>query len=149
MNSNAQAALNCPRVNLVRPAGLHHLWPHYEGWVARALEYSLLEGDDADSVRERLFKGELLLVEIGSDERAMAVAVLEIIPTKEGKALHVIALAGDDMHIWLDDFIDFLRSTAKGLECDAGVTLTGRRGWVTELKRYGFEYLYCNMRMPL
>jgi hypothetical protein len=112
------------------------------------MDYSLLNNESVDDLRAKLISGDMLLAEIGCDTGAMAVAVLEIIDTKEGQALHVSALAGDRMDVWLDDFIDFLRSTARGLDCQAGVTLTGRLGWVKELKRYGFENLYCNMRMP-
>jgi len=146
--SIAQQIFDCPRVNLVRPGGLHHLWPYYEEWLERACDYSILEGETVDSLRADLISGDKLMAEIGNDDGAMAVAVLQIIATKEGKALHVVALAGESMHIWLDDFIAFLRTTAKGLGC-SGVTLTGRKGWVKELQRYGFEYLYCNMRMKV
>lgn len=147
MTSNAQKILNCPRVNLVRPGALPHLWPYYEKWIEEACSYSLLDNETPASLRDGIMAGDLLLAEIGSDEKAMAVSVLSVIDTQEGQALHVIALGGEGMDIWLDDFIDWLRATAKGLECEAGVTLTGRNGWVRELKRYGFEYLYCNMRM--
>lgn len=148
MISNAQRAFNCPRINLVRPGGLHHMWPHYEKWIDEACSYSLLENETSDTMRQGILEGRLLLAEIGSDEGALACAILTVIDTTEGQALHVIALGGEEMHLWLDDFIVWLRATAKGLNCTAGVTLTGRPGWVRELKKYGFEYLYCNMRMP-
>ena len=147
MATTAQRVFNCPRINIIRPGGLHHMWPCYRQMLERACEYSLLDNDNVEEYRKDCISGSKLLVEIGNDSASMGVAILEVIETKEGDALHVVALAGEDMGVWLDDFIDFLRHTSKRLECHAGVTLSGRVGWVRELRRYGFEHLYTIMRM--
>lgn len=138
----------CPRVDLVTPGKAVANYGTYEPFIERALEFSILQDENASDVLASLADGRRLLVEIHNDCGIMGVAVIEEIATKEGSGLHVFALAGDAMHLWLDDLVDWLKDTAEGLHC-SGVTLTGRKGWIKELQKYGFEYLYCNMRLKI
>lgn len=146
--TTAQYAKHFPRCEIVRPMGARYMWRVYEPYVERACAESYAASDNEVDVQRRIIDGEMLLIQIGTDCGMLACAVLEVIDTKDGQALHVMGLAGEGMEFWLDDFIDFLQATARHLECES-VTATGRKGWEKRLARYGFEHAFTGVRWKL
>lgn len=67
-----------------------------------------------------------------------AVIVTEIIIYPKVKRLRLFLLGGHEMINWEDMVADTFDKFAIEHECD-GIELLGRRGWVKNLKQYGYE----------
>lgn len=135
------------QIHIVSPDTARHYWESiYAPMIERALDHSVLLTDNIEAIAEGIQASEKLLVQIWDRDDVHGVAVLELPQTRIGKVLHVYTLTGENMDLWMPDFIDFLHGMAESLECD-NVTCTGRRGWSRELHKYGFNLMYTTLKM--
>ena len=73
-------------------------------------------------------------------------AITEVVEYPNRKSLHIFLAAGDkeqikDMNASAEEF-------ARAIGCDS-MSIAGRRGWVRELKRYGYFELLTTVVKPL
>ena len=69
------------------------------------------------------------------DNKIIASATTEV---TQYQNLNVSFLGGSDMNVWLPEFINQLKIYAKHNHCSK-IELFGRKGWLRELKPFGFK----------
>lgn len=115
------------------PVGdLDYWWPLVEPLLQRAV----VDGDvGTDEIRERAEAGTMRLwIGEAACRVAMAAATTEIEIGTE-RAVHIVALGGDDMGEWLQPCLAEFERLAR-LNGIARVRLTGRRGWSRVMPGY-------------
>ena len=65
-------------------------------------------------------------------------ATTEVNSYIQDKILRVSFLGGERMELWLEGFIESLKEYGRFNGCN-GIDLVGRRGWLRELSKFGFE----------
>ena len=128
---------------ITAPEQIAEHWPVLGPRLEAALR-NTYGGPDLVGIAEGLKAGELLNIRIG--ERADA--VVEFHQLEDEKICHVVALAGEDMHRWLNELYVVLTALAREQGCHS-ITLNGRLGWKRALRRFGFRHVQTFYRMPL
>ena len=79
-------------------------------------------------VYDRTMKGEVVMWAIADDDKPMGVAYTHVERWVEGNVLRILAVAGDNMSEWLEEFVDAMKEHGKNHQCFQMVT-EGRKGW--------------------
>lgn len=121
--------------------------------ATRAIDANFLR-DDPEVVVERWEAGDIEAItlhctceESGITE-IKAWCLFDICDTAEGPMLRVVALQGEDMALWIDELVEFLKAAAETNDLK-GVTFLGRKGWERELAKYEFQPMQTIMRMKV
>ncbi len=70
--------------------------------------------------------GNIYLIHI--DQKLTGACYLLVYPTKLGKVIAPVLVGGDNMHLWHDDFYDFVQEFSRKLEGHK-IRWIGRKGW--------------------
>lgn len=118
-------------VRLLETADAVALWPEVRKELDRAYEYSFTdEADDHFSEVEQ-GRAQVWALDFGY-------ALTRVIDTKRGRALQYMAIGGDYIDSWLQEFLDKSQEWAKGKGCGTAI-LSGRRGWEKKLNGFKLE----------
>ncbi len=113
------------------------VWDRCEPLLEMATERS--EGrEHTGGLYDKIMTQHCRLWVIAVDGNIVGSATTEVIQYTKYRSLHVSFLGGDKMSEWLSDFILKLKEYAKHNNCTT-IEQTGRKGWLRELKKYGFE----------
>jgi hypothetical protein len=115
------------------------VWPEVESQIQRALDYTRGELT-TDYIKTQLESGNALLL-LALDGAILASIVCEIVDTASLRVCHIIACGGEKADIWLDKWHEVIVPLAKEQGCRR-ISLSGRKGWVKKLQKYGFNYAY-------
>lgn len=110
-------------------------WPIAQEYLKEAIE---LNGAlDAEDVLELIQQERMQLWGI-HDGDLKAVMVTEVVIYPKKKILRVALIGGHDMYLWSDVVVHTLEQFGKELGA-VGIEGAGRRGWVKNLKPFGFR----------
>jgi len=143
-----QVAHGCSLVSIVAiaPDKIDLIWQRVKPHIDAALSYT--KGElDADSIKDKLEKGEDLLL-LAIEEGILASIVCEIVQTATIKVCHVVACGGVRADIWLDKWYEIIVPLAKEQGCQR-ISISGRKGWEKKLKVYGFNHAYTTLDQEL
>jgi len=138
----------CSLVSIVaiEPDKIDKMWPRVKPHIDAALRYT--KGEIvADSIKEKLLKGEDLLL-LAIEDGILASIVCEIVQTATIKVCHVVACGGVRADIWLDKWHEIIVPLAKEQGCQR-ISLSGRKGWEKKLGKYGFKHAYTTLDQEL
>ncbi len=114
------------------------MWPIIEPGIQKMLDHGLgvLSPDD---IREAASAGDTLLFVVVQDGELEPMAVLICYVAIGQKRVFEISMTwGEQMSEWFDIAYDGLLKVALELKCDM-VAITGRRGWIKQLRSRGFS----------
>jgi hypothetical protein len=112
------------------------LWPIAKQFLAKSVE--LAHGAfDLDDIHTLLVNKDAQLWAV-HDGEIKAVAVTQIMIYPKQKRLKLFLLGGNDMAKWEKSISDTFDNFAKANGCD-GVELYGRKGWLRNLKQFGYN----------
>ncbi len=107
-------------------------------WVKDALD----KGDGLtlyDSIIPRLKKYEAAMwIIIDEDDFPIGVSLTQIAVYDSGNIVHIFIVGGDRIDEWLPLSQSMLLDYAKDQGC-IGLMLTGRKGWIRKLHKYGWK----------
>jgi hypothetical protein len=111
------------------------VWPHVEGWIARACERVPSELT-VERLRSLCLSGEATLVLIGASAlQPVAAGILEIRHLSDGtKTAWILALGGSGLRAWRDT-LKIIEDGSRAQGC-ASVEFAGRPGWARALTGY-------------
>lgn len=112
-------------------------WAYYAPMIKRALAEAPFP-ESLGTVMAKLWGGDAEMVSVVYEDKVVACAVMELAEFHGAPALHVWALSGDHMDLWVDDLVVFLNEWALEMGCEY-VSLGGRRGWERYLKPHDYK----------
>lgn len=128
-------------IGIVPVAFIMANWEAIEQKLARVLPYETGEYSLSD-IRDGLEEGDYILwAEIDEDENFRSLAVINMLFFPRKKILNIMIVVSDDMKYGQGSFLRKMEAFARENECHA-VRLGGRKGWVRELKKYGYNEPY-------
>ena len=101
--------------------------------------------EDIEHLRGRVRNGSAMVIQIFEGIEPVAIAVVEFLELRDGKALHVRYLSGNGMDGWLDELHAKLGEIARAYHCQ-WISLTGRMGWKKALSRLGYNPIAIQLR---
>lgn len=121
----------------VKADNVRVIWPDIYNMVQDALDHgeSLTR---ASTIFDALESRDMQLYVVSKDKEIDAVFITEITNYDDAKVCIVVVLAGTGLDKWLSQVEDTICRFAKSHDCEY-VQLKGRRGWVKELKKYGWK----------
>jgi len=124
-------------VKAILPGYVSVEWPEAKPFIEKAIPYN--HGElDIDHVEEGLMKGVTRLLTIRDRGNMIAAVVISIHNYPAKRVCQVSYAGGSGMDKWAKQGFPVVVELAK----QAGATsilIQGRRGWLRELKQYGFE----------
>lgn len=121
-------------IKYLSPADVSKDWESIGPLLQRVLD-KFDYGSDASDIYADVISGRRVMWSINDLE---GLAVLSVTNLPKFSTLDVDCLAGDNMDKWLAPFIDQLTKYAKVLGCKY-VDASGRKGWIRQLKQFGFK----------
>lgn len=121
-------------IGVVEAPDVMAVWDKVEPILQRVVRPDT--GHTLDSVRIALLMGHMQLWVIG-DFQGVVVTQIENRPSEN--VLFVQFMAGDDMKVWLDDWIEVMEQFARYNNCTV-VEFSGRKGWCKIAERQGEHY---------
>lgn len=128
----------------VLSADVDAAWPLCEPWIGESLTRGYVPMA-TESVRKAIARADLQLWVVFVCGEPVAAFVTEIRIMDYGKGLWVVACGGTGMSEWLPEVEGTLRGFALDKGCDH-LQMTGRRGWLREMKSYGWRETSITMR---
>lgn len=119
---------------------IDELWMEIHPFIKMGCDYSAGELDP-DDVYEMINEGYVVPIVMKDQGEIAAVITMEMTETKSGKTMFLMTAGGDNIDVWLDEFLDVADNIAKEQGCDK-MAIKGRPGWVRKLKTHGFEHKY-------
>ena len=103
-----------------------------------------------ESVKEKLLKGNALLVTINKGSEIVAVNTMEVRIFESGvRAMYIPITGGDDLDGWQEQFEKVAGAIAKDFNCTELRALAVRRGWEKKLIPSGWENVHMVMRKQI
>lgn len=134
-------------VTAVPPAVVDVVWPD----VAPMLEKAIATADgrySLESVYNEFVSGALALWVVLDDARPIAALTTRVVDFPCKRVLSVDWIAGSRMAEWLPQTNAIFRDYAKSYGCRQ-IEGRGRKGWLRELTKHGWELDYMAYRMEL
>jgi len=130
-------------------AAIELVWDQVKPLIERVEEKAPL--DVVPSViKEKLRLGHNLLVTISRKSEIVAINIMSIEELDSGtKVLYIPITAGEEMDLWLEDFLDVAKAIAKDYNCTELRGMTVRTGWLAKLKPYGWEHHFTTIRCEI
>ena len=123
------------------------IFPLIREYADRALIYAFEDLKPDDILRE-LVEDNKVLVVITLDGIIKAAIVFEIHELKAGKMCHVLLAGGEDMALWVEEWLPIWEEIAREQGCNL-LTLKGREGWARYARGFGFKHGYTQMYKEL
>jgi hypothetical protein len=136
-------------VSLVPPEHVHECWPHVQGFMTAAAEYTygrFHEEDIYDLVSQRQDHHLWIAFEEGPVYRGAVVTSFTEYPGKRVLAMQFCG--GEQISEWKGPMLALLRRWAKDTKCDA-IEFTGRKGWVKLFANDGSRVHWVTCELPL
>ena len=108
---------------------VNQVWSQVEPILKDVIEES---DDTVESTRQAVLDGTYHLWIIGDYS---AVAVTQIIERPKRRIAWIQFIAGKDMNIWFDAWIEALEHYAQNEDC-AAIEFAGRKGWLRHAKKH-------------
>lgn len=128
----------------VSSADVDSAWSLCEPWIGESLARGHVPMA-TESVRRAIARAELQLWIVSIRGEPVAAFVTEIRVMDYGKGLWVVACGGTGMREWLPEVESTLQGFARDKGCDH-IQMSGRRGWLREMKSYGWRETSISMR---
>jgi len=125
-------------ISLVPITMIEYLWDDILPNMERVIQKS--HGEiTCDSIKTRLFKGEMLLICVLQGNDMVAISVVEVRTFETGKrVLCIPVMGGDKLDEWLDQYLDVLEAIGKDYNCTEVRAIGARAGWAKKLKQFGW-----------
>lgn len=123
------------------------LWPTIGEHFKRSLEAA---HDDMTehTLLAMTLDGRLIPLVICHDDVIVGSALLEIATFKTKRVLHCIHFAGDEMELWVDEWMETWKALARELGCNV-ISIKGREGWARYARKHGFKHTYTIMHLEV
>ena len=131
-------------MSMVPPNLLGHAWKKSEHLIGKLkrVSHGRFEGHD---ILHEMYSGKQQMWCIWEGDKEdfpiIGVVITEVLQYPQKKLLCIQYCTGARLNEWKSDILDLLDRWAKECECD-GLELTGRKGWVRELKPDGWNEEY-------
>lgn len=115
------------------------LWETIEPILQRVVDVAHDE-INCESIRQRVLRGDVLLLVICKGEEIIAVNTAEVRIFDTGKrALYIPIVGGDELDGWMHQFLEVAKSIAIEYKCEELRGLAARRGWLKKLAPLGWK----------
>ena len=131
----------------IPPQDIDLIWERVSHQIDSALSHT--KGElKLSTVYDRLIANEILLLVVADKNQIAASIVVEFPETDGPKVCHIMACGGDKADLWLDKWYDAIIPIAKEQGCSR-LALTGRKGWIKKLSKYGFKHAYTTLEQDI
>jgi hypothetical protein len=127
----------------IPPLSISCMWDDVELHISRALAHTRGELK-AETLKRRLIENDAILLVVLEHNNIIAAIVAEIVETDGPRVCHIIACGGHKADLWLDKWYSVIIPIAKEQGCTR-LSLTGRKGWVKKLSKYGLSHAYTTL----
>lgn len=136
-------------ITTVHSSMINIIWDKVEPLI-KMVEQKSPEDIVSEVTKQELIKGNLVLVTISRGSDIIAIHILDVRTLDSGiKVLYIPIIAGSEMELWMDDFLEILVAIAKNYGCAELRGLAVRNGWLRKLKPYGWEELFTTIRYKI
>jgi hypothetical protein len=122
----------------IDPADLDQLWPVLEPYIRSAIERG-----DAPTVPEAVLAkaaaGARFLWSVTQGDALLGVACSGVRRGKHGQTAFIEFVAGQGLHVWMDDALTAFEERARAAGMDAVETDESRMGWLPALRARGYR----------
>lgn len=125
------------------------IWDQVEPLIQRVIDKA---PDDLamNKIKNDLICGNTLLVTISRKATIIAIHVMQVDTLDTGlKILYIPITAGDDLELWMENFLEYAKLVAKDHGCVELRGLSVRKGWMAKLKPFGWEEHFVTIRCKL
>lgn len=136
-------------ITTVHSSMINIIWDKVEPLI-KMVEQKSPEDIVSEVTKQELIKGNLVLATISRGSDIIAIHVLDVRTLDSGtKILYIPIIAGSEMELWMDDFLEILVAIAKNYGCAELRGLAVRDGWLRKLKPYGWEEIFTTIRYKI
>ena len=136
-------------VGAVPASMIEIIWDQVEPLIQRVIDKAP-QDLSMDRIKSDLIAGNTLLVVISRKGVIIAANVLQVDTLDTGlKILYIPITAGDDLDLWMEDFLELAKRIAKDHSCVELRGLSVRKGWMVKLKHFGWEEHFVTIRCKL
>jgi hypothetical protein len=129
-------------IEIIHPAMIESKWEEMLPHLMRVVEVSNNEFTE-ETIRQKAFNGNSLLVAIYENKQIIAVTTAEIVTYDSGlRSLLIPIFGGNKLVEWGDEWLEMMKHLAKHFNCTELRGLAVRDGWLRLLQTRGFNEVH-------
>lgn len=124
-------------VELVEPKDATRAWPSIRRHITAAVE-KFPGVESVDRVRDQLFMGAYVALDIRDELATLGAAVLGFGANDDLRQLNILFIGGENMELWIEKLDRKIVGLAKRWGCNQ-IVCTGRHGWKKTVTPLGYK----------